>query len=228
MSILAVILAMWIAATSAALSQSFINLDFEAARITGYTPPSINVPIGSALPGWDAYFFSSTVSNQVTQVWYDGISLGGYGISVNDTNSWLGFTPFQGKFSAFLFGGSLNVSAMITQTGLVPAGEKTILMDVSTFYNFRVTVGGQNLNMVPLQIYPNYTVYGGDISGFAGQVVTLSITAPPTGLPNAVVLDDIQFSTQPIPEPTGEALLFLGVCIRGLFPRRLASSCTIK
>ncbi|HEY3854007.1 MAG TPA: PEP-CTERM sorting domain-containing protein [Verrucomicrobiae bacterium] len=73
--------------------------------------------------------------------------------------------------------------------------------------------------MVPLQTFPNYTVYGGDISDWAGQTALLDITqlAPPTGnqqfSPSGVQLDDITFSPNPItvtPEPDALALMGVG------------------
>ena len=203
---------------ASASAQSFVNLNFESANHTGYAPGSQNVPISSLMPGWSGYFLTSSMTNQVTQIWYDVISLGGYAISVNDTNGGIGpIIPLQGKYSAYLFGGSGNVSAKISQTGLVPSGSKSITMDINTFYNFTVTLGGQTINMVPLQIFSNYTLYGGDISSFSGQLAELSITAPPTSVPNAVLLDDIQFSAQSIPEPHSLAMLGAGTLLLSFF-----------
>ncbi len=201
------------------LSQSFLNLDFESANLSGYSPGSHNVPINAALLGWNGYFVTSTTTNQATQVWYDDLSSGGAAISVNDTNNGFGpAIPLQGKYSVYLFGGSGNVSATISQTGSVPVGTKSLLMDVNQYFGFVVTLGGQTVNMVPLQLFSNYTLYGGDISAYSGQLVQLTITAPPTSTPNAVLLDNIVFSSSAVPEPNTLGLTILGGLLFG-FPR---------
>lgn len=83
-----------------------------------------------------------------------------------------------------------------------------------------VTLGGQTVNMVPLETFPSYTLYGGDVSSFAGQVETLRFTEPPSGVipPSSVLLDDIVFSPQVVPEPTVFVLSALGAL---LFGRRI-------
>lgn len=102
---------------------------------------------------------------------------------------------------------------MISQTGMVPSGTKSLLMEVRQYLGFIVTLGGQAINMVPLQTASNYTLYGGDISSFSGQLAQLSITAPPTGVPNAVLLDDIVFSPNAVPEQSELALSTLGAIL---------------
>ena len=75
-----------------------------------------------------------------------------------------------------------------------------------------VSLQGQNLDLVPLQTFPNYTLYAADIASFAGQSATLSFTAPTPrfGSPSFLTLDDISFLPIAVPEPTTEALLALG------------------
>jgi hypothetical protein len=213
-----------LALSNVGFSQGFQNLNFESAKLSGYSPGSQNVPTSAALPGWSAYFTTSTLTNQVAQNWYDDISLGGVAISVNDTNTGFGFVPIQGRYSAYLFGGSGNGSAVISQTGLVPSGAKSLLMDVNQYFGFIVTLGGQTINMVPLQVFSNYTLYGGDVSSFSSQLSLLSITAPPTGVPNPVLLDNIQFSAESIPEPTGRALFTFGALLLSFFRRQNSRS----
>jgi hypothetical protein len=205
--------------------QGFVNLDFESADVSGYSPGQ-PVPVGSALPGWGAYFITGGTTNALTQVRYDGISAGTAAISIIDSGAPTDFLPLQGEYSAYLFGSNLtgDEAAMISQTGLVPNGTVSLLMDVYTFYNFEVTLGGQTINMVPLQSFSNYTLYGGNISSFAGNIETLSLIAPPTGGPNDEEFDDIQFSPLPVPEPTVFGLLALGGLLFGLFRfKRLAA-----
>jgi hypothetical protein len=220
-------LALLLGAAGAAGQGTFQNLDFEAANIPSGTPPTGSlVSITNALPGWSCSFaYLGYEASQRNDVFYDGVSLGGPMISIIDRASGLYGTyhSLQGTYSAFLFGGLSSgdpASVTITQTGLVPNGTTSILMDVygypaQRWYGFTVSLGGQTINMVPDQTFPLYTQYEGDVSAFAGQTAQLSITAlaPPLGDidPNGVLLDDIRFLT--IPEPSAFALSALGALL---------------
>jgi len=188
-------------------AQGFANLNFESANVSGYSPNS-DVPTTSALPGWSAYFANSSGTDVLTQVLYDRISLGGYTISIIDSNAPV-FGPIQGTYSAFLFGGGGSgglVSASISQTGLVPVGTESLLFDAYVSgAALSVTLGGQTIAMAPLQNISNYTLYGGNIpSDLAGQSEALTFTEPPAiGIqPSMLELDNIQFSNSSIPEPS--------------------------
>jgi hypothetical protein len=209
-------------------SQSFVNLDFESTAVSG--PPSTSVPIDAALPGWSGYYSSTNRTLQASQVWYDTVSLGGWAIALIDANTPLGFQPLAGVYSALLFGAGdpLNVSTTLSQTGMVPNGTMS-LQAIMTWYEAApvIKVNGLIINMVPLQTFPHYTLYGGDISSFAGQVVDLSFTEPPPvqgGGPSDVVLDNIVFSSQVVPEPNGFALLTLGGLLLSMRRRRYRSA----
>lgn len=201
-------------------AQGFLNLNFESANPSGHPPNSSDVPVTSAFPGWSVSYGTPGVgTNAASTVWYDGLSLGGAFVSVNDTNTGSGFVPLQGRYSAYLFGGLSSggnpTYSTISQTGLVPNGTLSLLMDVKPWNGFSVSLGGQTINMVALQTFSSYTLYGGDISAFAGQSVQLSITAPPTSIPNGVLLDDIVFSPSSVPEPSTLALGALGTLLLG-------------
>jgi hypothetical protein len=187
---------------------TFQNLNFESANITGYRPNSSDVPISSALPGWTGFYGN----NQTSQVWYDGISIGGNIIAIIDNNA-TAFAPLQGQYSAFLFGGN-GVSASISQNGIIQAGTESILMDAWS-YNASpvVAINGQAINMIPLQTFANYTLYGGTVpSSDVGPSVTLSFTdpAPTIGGPSEFELDNISFSPTATPEPNTLALIVMG------------------
>jgi hypothetical protein len=213
---IALVIGLFLLGRGRCFSQSFLNLDFESAKVSGYSPDSSDVPTTSALPGWTAYYSNSSVTNTANQVWYDGISLGGAIISVIDANA-PSFSPIQGKYSAFLFGGGTSdnlLSASISQTGVVPAGTESLLFDAYVFgASFTVTLGGQTINMTPLQTSSNYTLYGGNIpSDLAGISEALTFTEPPaaSSQPSMFELDNIQFSPSSVPEPSALGLSVLG------------------
>jgi hypothetical protein len=205
-------------------AQGFLNLNFESANVSAHPPGSMDVPTGSALPGWTAFFSSTTNTNAASQIWYDGISLGGAAVSVVDTNVGISaFYPLRGQFSAYLFGGPFgsagNYSAGISQTGLVPVGSRSLQVLMSFSGSAPVVMlGRQTISMIPLQTFTNCTLYGGDISSLAGQTAPLSFTEPaPTGVPPSMLeLDNIVFSSQVVPEPSAFALLGLGSLLVGI------------
>jgi hypothetical protein len=219
------VLISWLIAGLSGWAQgTFQNLNFEAASIPNGTQPGSLLPTTAALPGWGAYLGSGSGSNALAQIPYDDFSLGGPLLSVLDTNVGLSFVPLQGKYSTGLFGGQ-GVGATIYQTGLVPVGTRSLkLAAYSPNLPFIVTLGGQGINLVPLSVisrsgFPaSYTIYGGDISSFAGQSVQLSITEPsPTGTPppSELLLDNIVFSPDSVPEPSAFSLFALGAVVLG-------------
>ncbi len=195
---------------------TFGNLNFEAANVAGY-PHGYGIPTSAALPGWTAYNGSpGTATNILTEIWYDSISLGGEMISVNDTNRGSGFVPFQGKFSAALNGIIPNVPppddtfAAIGQTGQVPAGSLSLVFWANSVSSLQVSFGGSPIPLVQLGSGANYLIVAGDISSFAGQTGELLFIALPH---HGSDLDNIQFSNQPIPEPSTFGLFTLGTLL---------------
>ena len=191
-------------------AQGFVNLDFESATVSGYSPGSSDVPTTSALPGWTAYYSNSIGTYATAQVAYDGISLASPIISIVDSIAPPSFGPIQGRYSASLFGGGGSVglvSASISQTGLVPVGTESLFFDAHVFgAPFTVTLGGQTIAMAPLQTFSTYFLYGGNIpSNLAGESEALTFTEPPAvgfSQPSMFELDDIQFSDSSVPEPS--------------------------
>jgi hypothetical protein len=203
-----------------ASAQGFTNLNFESANVSGYPPGSGDVPISAALPGWSGYYGN----NQTSQVWYDGISIGGAVISIIDNNA-PSFAPLQGNYSAFLFGGGgpEGLSASISQTAVIPTGTESLLMDAWSYdASPIVAINGQPISMIPLQTFANYSLYGGTVpAADIGPSVTLSFTDPPpaTGGPSMFELDNITFSTQAVPEPSPLALTAVGGLLFALYRR---------
>jgi hypothetical protein len=204
-----------------ARAQAFVNLDFEAANVAGLSARDI-VPISQALPGWSACAFDSLATNTATQAVYDGISGSGTFISIEDTT--VGEVgPIQGKYSAWLYAEAGVYTEQLSQTGLVPAGTQSLLVEAHDESSpFVVTLGGQVVTMVPLQTFSDYILYGGDISEMAGTEATLSFTEPYATVPQPwlLELDNIQFSPSTVPEPGLLALTALGGVLFGFAHRR--------
>jgi hypothetical protein len=85
-----------------------------------------------------------------------------------------------------------------------------------------LTFAGQPINFTQTATTPNYNVYGADISAYAGQVGQLLFTVPLGA--SGGFLDNIQFSTSPIPEPSSFALAGVGglLLARRFFHRQRA------
>jgi hypothetical protein len=204
--------------------QSFVNLDFEDANVSGYSPGVNAIPVVEAFPGWSASYSDPNLPLpvEVSNVGYDAISLGGAVISINDTSSFGIFKPIDGNYSAFLFGGKSTfgnfTSSTLSQTGLVPIGTKSLTVSVQYALNatpLNMSVNGQTISATQFFAY--------DISAFAGQTVTLSFTEPaPVGIsPSLAILDDITFSPDPVPEPSTSGLITMSIlffCSRMVWP----------
>ena len=112
---------------------------------------------------------------------------------------------------------------------MIPAGAKSLRLQVGTRFpgTFVVTIGGTSISMIPIAQIASQILYAGSISAFAGMSETLTITAPAPSFPtlNNVELDNITFSSQLVPEPSGLALWGVG-CLavalrRSVMPLRL-------
>jgi hypothetical protein len=213
---------------SASAQGTFQNLDFESANIPVSTPSRTLVSIAEEFPGWSASYTSGGVTLSATQVTYDGISTGSAAISIVDSSA---ATVIQGNYSAFLFAGGNGpgvggidgdaYSPTLSQTGAIPSGTESVLMDVGTHTTVpSVSIDGQSIDMVPLQAFVHYTLFGGNVSSFAGTVGTLSITEPfePSGAFADAEIDNISFSpTAFVPEPNPLALTAIGGLLFGLY-----------
>jgi hypothetical protein len=196
---------------------SFENLDFESAHIIPiadgpYGPFSIAT--SNALPGWSAYFGAS----QQTVMFYNGHTVATTSVALfADTRQEL-----AGHCSVFLQGGisSFPPAASIAQTGVVPAAAQSILFFAKQMSSsaavLLVSLGAQNLSLVEMSSTQSYTVYGADISAFAGQTTVLTLTAPAiTDDSNQWLIDNIEFSNQAIPEPGVVGISMVGVLLVG-------------
>ncbi len=177
----------------AALGQgTFQNLDYEAAK---------NLRNGSllatsnALPGWAAF----SGANQLSTIGYNVFGAVPP-VQLFGSNSMV----LNGDFSVGLLSGSGSIS----QTGLVTADTQWLFFkgSWSSLSPLLVSLNEQNLAYTALSTEPNYTLYGADISNFAGQTATLRFLAP-SGSAIYYMIDDIQIV---VPEPSSFALFGLG------------------
>ena len=186
------------------LAQGFVNLDFENAKVAGNVVGNL-INATNAFPGW-------MVTTYPQLIYYNDVSLSGGSISIMDTNNPLTIGQVQGKYFAYLEGpGSAPYTVSLGQTGQVPDSAMSIIFwgnDVGLNITFR----SQLLNFVVTGSTANYNVYTADISAYAGQTGLLLFTETAYG--NSA-LDNIQFSTTPVPEPSTLALGALGALLLG-------------
>lgn len=98
----------------------------------------------------------------------------------------------------------------IGQTGTVPGTAKSVRFLSNQFFDgIGVSFADQGIGLALLQdLGNNRYIWGADISPFAGQTGTL-------GFFGAGYLDNIQFSSEPIPEPGIVGLIVLGDLLLG-------------
>ena len=197
--------------------QSFVNLNFESAQVSGYAQGTY-IPFTNALPGWNGYAISQNSGKQlITQAYFNAtqpliglppqISLQ----TSNVTSVAPGFLPIQGNYSVLLQAALPGQSnAAIGQTGEIPTNAQT--MTFLGAFEGQITFGGQPILYSAIQNFTNYMLFAATISQFAGQTGELLFETSDT--PESAMigtLDDIQFSSSPVPEPS--ALSLFSICI---------------
>src|ERR1017187_1496979 len=193
-------------------SQGFINLNFEQSTIvTG--PSGFGAIASNAIPGWIPYLNGAPQ----TVIIYDTVSLGAAAISLQGPGS--SYPILQGSYDVILqySAGGGTTAAAVGQTGRISLASLSVVFYEQFFSAFQLTFAGQTIPLVKLGSTATYDIVGGDISGFAGQTGELRFTTFPN---SSGILDNIQFSNQPIPEPNGLALIGLGALLYGFFRRR--------
>jgi len=78
-----------------------------------------------------------------------------------------------------------------------------------------VYLGTQTIPFFAVGTGPNYTLYGANISAWAGQTEELTFLAP-GGTYNNWEIDEITFSPNPVPEPSTLALMLAAVGAYGV------------
>jgi|ERR1051326_5108 hypothetical protein len=187
---------------------TFANLDFESPILPLNPDPFFMVPTSSAVPHWTVYIGNNPVSTMV----YNTVNLGAAGVSLQSSSSI--FPPIQGNYSVILqpSSGGIPTTAAIAQTGEIPSWAKSLI-----FYgapDLQASFQGASLGLTELDSRPAYDVFAADISAFAGQTGEMRFTMPNLPFPSMSYLDNIQFSSQPVPEP---GTLALGMVCAALF-----------
>ena len=209
---LLVLISVFVCASTSQIGWSavFRNLDFESP-VQPLTPGF--VPTTNAFPGWRV--FAGDI--ELHEVVYNGFALSGAQASLVSFDGVGTPSPIEGSFSAYVYSGLVYTTppapgpASLLQVGLVPSGSRSLHFK-SGWELPRVSLGGSLLPVFMLSEGPNYTLYGADITPYAGQELELRFTAPvdPTrvfeyGRTHSFI-DSIEFSTTPVPEPTSWAL----------------------
>jgi hypothetical protein len=202
-------LATLLASLSAQAQGTFQNLNFELANPGQYS--SISVPVLEALPDWTA-----TIGGvQQVDVGYNAFSTGAPVVSLIGP----GFGPIDGSYSVLLTASFATVA--ISQTSLIPTGTQSLYFEAQPGLGaLNVLVGNQNIPFAAVGTGPNYTLYGANMSAWAGDIEQLTFAAQEfTSQLNDWELDDISFSSQAVPEPSPLALTGVGTLVFALYRR---------
>ncbi len=209
---------------------TFQNLDFESAAPAAIPgDPYRRVTFESAFPGWVGYAGGVRQAASLSNSWF----LDSSGIAIIDKawpyqSSFGGASVISGNYTVLLQAG-FSLSSQITeadvtlsQESLIPVSAMSLSFRAYSWRGYdslRVSLGGQNLEFVPLQTLTNHVIFGADIQPWQGQMARLDFTVISTklltGPNNDIFLDAIQFSVQPIPEPATFGLIALGAVALG-------------
>ena len=197
-----------------ARGQGFLNLDFESAQNLPSTGGA-SVSVANALPNWTAYAGLNTLS----AVYYvSNIFLGSSPVELE-----AGSLALSGHFSVGLYN-----SGSISQTGSVPNNAESLLFEAEGpgtggslgASGLEVMLGGQSLSLSALSDGSGYTVYGANVpADMDDQVEALTFLIRGGG-DGGVLLDNIEFSSMSVPEPSQFALVGLGAILLSLRYRR--------
>ena len=190
---------------------SFQNLDFEAGTLL---PESLQNP-ALALPAWTcntSYVGYNTMVAGTVSI----LGSGGFGATAIEGNYSLFFQDLYPNLQPYPDGHTRQVDPSISQTGLVPVDALSLLFKAQPGQEtLLLSLNGQNIPFFAVGTGPNYTLFGGDVSAFAGQTSDLTFAvAPDPSNSQGWNIDSIVFSNQSVPEPSTFALLASAV---GLF-----------
>jgi hypothetical protein len=197
---------------------TFQNLNFEQANpvmANGGPYYPYGVTAASALPYWTV----DVGGVQQTSIPENAPSLGAPEVVLISTANTFGSSPIDGNYSVLLEGSDGAGLPAISQTGLIPAGSQSLLFEAQPgSAALEVLVGSQVVPFSAVGTGVNYTLYGANISAWAGDTEELTFSAQEStvGLNNWLI-DDISFSTQTVPEPSPLALTGVGGLLIALY-----------
>jgi hypothetical protein len=205
---------------------TFQNLNFESATLSSVPPGEGggDVSISAALPGWTGYLGGV----QTARVFQNEVSLGASSIDILGPQWNKAPGIIDGNYSVYLQPGDNGTTTSIAQSGTIPSGTQTLIFDAwqpPLATPFSVSFSGDTLS--PLVLFSGqspsgqaYDVYGANVASFAGQTGQLEFTVFPNNY-NSLLLDDISFSSQAIPEPNPIVLTGIGGLIFAWYRLRL-------
>jgi hypothetical protein len=202
---------------------TFVNLDFEASTYSPPVFPAFSEPTALLFPGWTARAGDFVM----TTGGYDNYLLAGNQTALITSDA--GFlNPIQGAKSIYI--AAWLSSTSIAQVGDVPGDTQSvrfIMRDMNFQHDPLLIPGPMELRMdghlIPLVVLSQVgadITYGADATAWAGLTAELRIEIPavyspplplnPTG---TALIDAIEFSPQPIPEPSTIGLIAAGLAV---------------
>jgi hypothetical protein len=188
--------------------QSFQNMDFERPGNPKLAPDGIWITWALAVPGWQ-----HAKGGDSTFVYHNTPpmgALGQYYFLIDE--SAMNWSPLAGNCSLALVSGYYNrrdtsspwVPAYIEQTAEIPSDAK--FFQLLAKGDFSLSLDSKPLTMSNL----GGNNWIADVSQYAGTTATLRVTSLAAELGAPVVVDNLHFTQQPIPEPSSLSLLGLG------------------
>jgi PEP-CTERM motif len=199
-----------IATTIASGQGTFQNLDFEEAGL--YVSPTAVGTWGDfvdpalAFPGWSVGGLTNGQYRTVTG--YNTLSLGAPAVILMGPNfpNRAGYAPLEGSYSVLLQYFGIGAGPSLNQIGQLPSDARSISLSGWA----HISLNGIDISLIQI----DGGRFAGDVTPFAGSTAQLTLsTSSQSG--EWLYFDDIQFSNQPIPEPSTSGLFLLGALAIG-------------